>query len=111
MSKVVKKRVWWTPVEVADLIGYKVYVVPAGEAITDQSYFVSVPKDKPLVGGKMSMTVPDDFTGFNFEEDKPYQIGISSVDDNQGESDPFLLSSSFDFVPPPAPLDGGIVDA
>ena len=109
--KVTKRKIWWNPVQAVDLVGYKIYIAPAADGITDSSFSMMVPKDKALDGnGKMFLGVPDEIPAFSFLEDVQYKIGIAAVDDNQGESNSFLLSASFDFVPPPTPSDGGIAD-
>lgn len=102
MSKIIKKEIFWTPVEGSDVVGYRVYI---GKHDTPFSY------DLPFVESfDSSVVVPDSFPPNTFDEDTTYSIFITAVDDVENESDPLVLSAPFDFVAPNPPASGGIRD-
>ena len=59
------------------------------------------------VSGKPQITLPDDWPEFP-KEPGTYYVGITSKDDVGNQSDPFLSSGVFRFIPPPSPSKGGI---
>ena len=61
---------------------------------------------KPVIG-KTELFVPDEWPEFP-KEPGTYHIGITSRDDAENQSDPFLLSGLFKFLGPPSPSKGGI---
>lgn len=109
MAIIVKKRIYWTPVVAADLVGYRVRVAKAGISFSKDLPYVSI--GTTVAGdGKMELIAPDGFPAGTFQEDTDYQIWISSVDRGGNEANPFLLVSYLDFVPPPPVTDGGLSD-
>jgi len=107
MPLIRKRRIWWEPVS-----GVSSYVVYAG---ADQSAFdlnnfkwESTPGIiSKVISGKNEVIIPDEWAEFP-NGDGTYYIGISSRDEVGNQSDPFVSSGQFKFVPPPAPQKGGI---
>ena len=102
MSKIVQKQIWWDPVDAADLAGYRVYTALAGNAFSYNLPFIET--DAPDVNA------PEDFPADTFATEADYSIWVTALDIGGNESDPLALSGRFDFIPPPAPVNGGIRD-
>ena len=102
-----KRRIWWEPVPEA--ASYVVYVIK-DDKIHDPAKFLweNTPDvvSKPVIG-KTELIVPDEWPEFP-KEPGTYHIGITSRDDAENQSDPFLLSGLFKFLAPPSPTKGGI---
>ena len=102
-----KRRIWWEPVPEAT--SYVVYV-SKDNRIRDPAKFLweNTPDvvSKPVIG-KTELFVPDEWPEFPTEPGT-YHIGITSRDDAENQSDPFLLSGLFKFLAPPSPTKGGI---
>jgi hypothetical protein len=102
-----KRRIWWEPVPEAT--SYVVYV-SKDEKIHDPARFLweNTPDivSKPVIG-KTELIVPDEWPEFPTEPGT-YHIGITSRDDVENQSDPFLLSGLFKFLAPPSPSKAGI---
>jgi len=107
MPLIHKKRIWWEPV--AEATSYVVYVFK-GEKMIDPANFSweNTPGiiSKQVIG-KTELIIPDEWPEF---PSKPgtYHIAITSKDDVENESDPFLLSGVFKFIAPPSPPKAGI---
>ena len=107
MPLIRKQRIWWEPV--SEATSYVVY------ASTDQATFD--PNNFrwgstsgvifKIVTGKTELIIPDEWPEFPGEQGT-YYIGITSRDEVGNESDPFLSSGLFKFIPPPSPTKGGI---
>lgn len=104
MAKVLKKRIWWSPVPGSDVVGYRVYVAP-----TPQTHNYSGPYVEVVGADKAEIVAPDGFPAGTFTEDADYNVWITTLDDVGNESDPLALSGHLDFIPPSAPAQGGIV--
>lgn len=103
MAKIVKRRIWWDhPVDVPDLAGYRVYIALAPVTF---GYDLSNIETGP---DRLEVIAPDDFPAGTFDQEGDYFIWITAFDEVGNESDPLALSARFDFIPPPAPLNGGI---
>jgi len=102
MSKISKKRIFWSPVEGEDVVGYRVYVAPETALFSYGLSFVETPETH--------VTAPDSFPSGTFDIDQVYNVWITAVDDVGNESDPLALISPFDFVAPSSPSSGGISD-
>ncbi len=102
-----KRRIWWEPVPEA--ASYVVYV-SKDDKINDPAKFLweNTPDivSKPVIG-KTELVVPDEWPEFPMEPGT-YHIGITSRDDVENQSDPFLMSGLFKFLAPPSPSKGGI---
>lgn len=102
-----KRRIWWEPV--SEATSYVVYV-SKDDRIRDPAKFLweNTPDvvSKPVIG-KTELIVPDEWPEFP-KEPGTYHIGITSRDDVENQSDPFLLSGLFKFLAPPSPSKGGI---
>jgi hypothetical protein len=59
------------------------------------------------VVGKTEIIIPDEWPEFPIEPGT-YHVGITSTDEAGNQSNPFLMSGRFKFVPPPPPRKGGI---
>lgn len=107
MAFIRKKRIWWESVPEAS--GYVVYV-SKDRTIFDPGRFSWEATEgvisKP-VEGKTEIIIPEDWPEFPAEPGT-YHIGITSRDDAGNQSDPFLSSGVFKFIPPPPPVKGGI---
>jgi DNA-binding NarL/FixJ family response regulator len=104
---VLKRRIWWESVPEAS--SYRVYV-SKDRTLLEPDHFLweTTPGIiSKLVTGKTDLIIPDEWPEFP-KEPGTYHIGITSRDDLGNQSDPFLLSGSFKFFAPPAPLRGGI---
>ncbi|MGB7575467.1 MAG: hypothetical protein WBN53_16570 [Thermodesulfobacteriota bacterium] len=102
-----KRRIWWEPVPEAT--SYVVYV-SKDDRIRDPAKVLweNTPDvvSKPVIG-KTELIVPDEWPEFP-KEPGTYHIGITSRDDVENQSDPFLLSGLFKFLAPSSPSKGGI---
>jgi hypothetical protein len=98
MPLVLKRRVWWEPVP-----GASSYVVYLSEdrAIFEPDTFLweTTPGiiSKRVIG-KTEVILPDDWPEFP-KEPGTYYIGITSRDDLGNQSNPFLVSGSFNSLP------------
>jgi hypothetical protein len=102
-----KRRIWWEPV--SEATSYVVYVTPE-KTLFDKNNFMwdSTPGIIfKVVTGKTELIIPDEWSEFPTEQGT-YYIGITSRDDMGNQSDPFLSSGLFKFLPPPPPKKGGI---
>jgi hypothetical protein len=59
------------------------------------------------VVGKTELIIPDEWPEFPAEPGT-YYVGVTSKDDLGNQSDPFVSSGVFRFVPLPPPTKGGI---
>ena len=102
-----KRRIWWEPVPEAT--SYVVYVSKGNKTYDPEKFLWEKTPDivSKVVIGKMELIVPDQWPEFP-KEPGTYHIGITSRDDVGNQSDPFLLSGSFNFLAPPSPSKGGI---
>jgi hypothetical protein len=102
-----KRRIWWGPV--SEATSYVVYV-SKDDKIHDPAKFLweNTPDIvfKPVIG-KADLIIPDEWPEFP-KEPGTYYIGITSRDDVENQSDPFLLSGLFKFLAPPSPSKGGV---
>ncbi len=107
MPMIRKRRIWWELVS-----GVTSYVVYAS---TDQTVFdpnnftwESTPGIIfKVVTGKSELIIPDEWPEFPAEQGM-YYIGITSRDDAENQSDPFVSSGLFKFSAPLAPSKGGV---
>jgi hypothetical protein len=60
-----------------------------------------------VIRGKNEVLIPDEWSEFPHGEGTCY-IGVTSKDDVGNQSDPFVSSGLFNFIPPSAPKKGGI---
>lgn len=104
MPKIVKRRIWWDPVNVDDLVGYRVYYAPAQTPFDYSLPYII----KERITDGCEAVAPDDFPVGVFNQEAQYSIWVTAVDEVGNESDPLALSGRFDFIPPPAPSNGGI---
>ena len=100
--RIVKRRIWWEPVPVVDLVNYRIYWALTPTPFGYELPAIEAPKEVTEV------VAPTDFPEGTFEVDGDYNIWVTAVDEVGNESDPLALSGRFDFTPPPAPLSGGI---
>jgi hypothetical protein len=107
MPLIRKRRIWWEPV--SEATSYVVYVSKDSK-IRDPAKFSweNTPGiiSKPVIG-KTELIIPDEWPEFPMKPGT-YHIGITSRDDVGNQSDPFLSSGRFKFIPPPPPSKGGI---
>ncbi|MGZ6231342.1 MAG: hypothetical protein ACXWMO_11320 [Syntrophales bacterium] len=107
MQLVIKRKVWWKAVPEAS--GYVAYV-SVDRTIFEPDHFLWETTPGIIskrVNGKTELILPDDWPEFP-QEPGLYYIGITSRDDLGNQSHPFIVSSSFKFLAPPAPSQGGI---
>jgi hypothetical protein len=107
MPLIHKRRIWWEPV--SEIASYVVYA-SADRAIFDPNNFMWEATPGvifKMVNGKTELIIPDEWPEFPMDPGT-YHIGITSRDDGGNQSDPFLSSGVFKFIPPPPPLKGGI---
>ncbi len=105
--RVLKRRIWWASVPEAS--SYGVYV-SKDRTLLEPNHFsweTTPGIISKRVIGKTELIIPDEWPEFPTEPGT-YHIGITSRDDLGNLSDPFLLSGSFKFFAPSAPLRGGI---
>jgi hypothetical protein len=107
MPLIRKRRIWWEPV--LEVTSYVVYA-STDKTVFDPNNFLwdATPGIIfKVVIGKTELIIPDDWPEFPTEQGT-YYIGITSRDDAGNQSDPFLSSGLFKFIPPPPPMKGGI---
>ncbi len=102
-----KRRIWWEPVPEAT--SYVVYVSKDDKIHDPTKFWWENTPDivSKLVIAKTELIVPDEWPEFP-KEPGTYRIGITSRDDVENQSDPFLMSGLFKFLAPPSPSKGGI---
>jgi hypothetical protein len=107
MAFVRKRRIWWESVPGAT--GYVVYVSkdPTRFDSTQFSWEGTQGIISRAVDGKTELIIPDEWPEFPTEQGT-YYIGITSRDEVGNQSDPFVSSGLFKFIPPPPPTKGGI---
>jgi hypothetical protein len=107
MAFIRKRRIWWE--SVPEATSYVVYVTQDRSKF-DPNHFSWEGTPGILskqVTGKTELIIPDDWPEFPGELGT-YYIGITSKDEVGNQSDPFLSSGQFKFLPPPPPPKGGI---
>jgi hypothetical protein len=107
MPLIRKRRIWWEPV--LEVTSYVVYA-SSEKTVFDPNNFLwgATPGIIfKVVTGKTELIIPDEWPEFPTEQGT-YYIGITSRDDAGNQSDPFLLSGLFKFIPPLPPAKGGI---
>ena len=107
MPSIRKRCIWWEPVPEAS--GYVIYV-SMDRNIFDSPNFLWESSPGILfksVVGKTQIIIPDEWPEFP-KEPGTYHVGITSKDDLGNQSDPFLSSAVFKFIPPMSPSKGGI---
>jgi hypothetical protein len=107
MPLIRKRKVWWEPVSGAT--SYVVYV-SKDDAIFNSPKFCWAATPGVLskqVAGKTELVIPDEWPEFP-QEQGIYHIGITSKDEAENESDPFVSSGLFKLFAPPPPVKGGI---
>ena len=102
-----KRRIWWEAVPEAT--SYVVYVSKDSTRF-DSTQFLW--EETPgiisrAVHGKNELIIPDEWPEFPAESGT-YYVGITSKDDAGNQSDPFVSSGAFKFMPPSPPTKGGI---
>ena len=107
MPLIRKRRIWWEPV--AGVSSYVVYAGAKQSAFAPDNFMWEATQGivSKVVTGKNEVLVPDEWPEFPNGDGTCY-IGITSKDDVGNQSDPFVSSGTFKFVPPPAPEKGGI---
>ena len=107
MAFIRKRRIWWE--SVPEATGYVVYACkdPAKFECDHFSYEATQGVISKAVNGKTEIIIPDEWPEFPVEEGT-YYVGITSKDVVGNQSDPFLSSGLFKFIPPPSPGKGGI---
>ena len=107
MPFICKRRLWWEPVPEA--VSYVIQVYK-GDKILDPSKvsWEALPGIvSKSISGKTELIIPDEWPEFPAEPGT-YHIAIKARDEVGNQSDPFLLSGRFKFLPPPSPSKGGI---
>jgi hypothetical protein len=102
-----KRRIWWEPV--AEATSYVVYVSKDGEVFEPARFsWGNTPGiiSRPVIG-KTDLVIPDEWPEFPIQPGI-YHIAITSRDDVENQSNPFLLSGHFKLVAPPSPSRSGI---
>jgi hypothetical protein len=107
MPIVRRRRIWWEPV--LEATSYVVYVTPEKTSFEKNHFKWDATPGIifKVVTGKTELIIPDEWPEFPTEQGT-YYIGITSRDDIGNQSDPFLSSGLFKFLPPPPPKKGGI---
>lgn len=102
-----KRRIWWEPV--SEVTSYVVYVTTEKTLFEKKNFMWDATPGIifKVVTGKTELIIPDEWPEFPTEQGT-YHIGITSRDDIGNQSDPFLSSGPFKFLPPPPPKKGGI---
>ncbi len=102
-----KRRIWWEPV--SEATSYVVYVTTEKTLFEKNNFRWDATAGIifKVVTGKTELIVPDEWPEFPTEQGT-YYIGITSRDDAGNQSDPFVSSGVFKFIPPPPPKKGGI---
>ncbi|MFB3885169.1 MAG: hypothetical protein ACE144_08065 [Thermodesulfobacteriota bacterium] len=107
MPLIRKRRIWWDPV--SEATSYVVYA-STDKTVFDPNRFSWEATPGiifKVVTGKTDLVIPDEWPEFPTEQGA-YYIGITSRDDIGNQSDPFLSSGEFKFVPPSPPMRGAI---
>lgn len=107
MAFIRKRRIWWE--SVPEATSYVVYV-SQDRTKFDPNHFSWEATSGTLskqVTGKTELIVPDEWPEFPTEAGT-YYIGITSKDEVGNQSDPFVSSGPFKFLPPSPPAKGGI---
>ncbi len=107
MALIRKRRIWWE--HVPEAASYVVYVSRDRDVFDPNRFAWEATPGvifKPVTG-KTELTIPDDWPEFPTESGA-YHIGITSKDELENQSDPFVSSAQFKFRSPPSPLKGGI---
>ena len=102
-----KRRIWWE--SVPEATNYVVYV-SKDRNLFDPSNFTWEATPGVIsksINSKTEVVIPDEWPEFP-KEPAEYYIGITARDEVGNQSDPFVSSGQFKFVPPPAPQKGGI---
>ncbi len=107
MPVIRKRRIWWEPV--SEATSYVVYVTQEKALLEKKNFMWDATPGIifKVVTGKTELIIPDEWPEFPTEQGT-YYIGIASRDDAGNQSDPFLSSGLFKFLPPPPPKKGGI---
>jgi len=102
-----KRRIWWEPV--SEATSYVVYATPEKTLFEKNNFMWDATPGIifKVVTGKTELIIPDEWPEFPTEQGT-YYIGITSRDDTGNQSDPFLSSGLFKFLPPSPPRRGGI---
>ncbi len=107
MAFIRKRRIWWE--SVPEATGYMVYVSkdPARFDPIHSSEEGTQGVISKAADGKTELIIPDEWPEFPAEPGT-YYIAITSRDEVGNQSDPFISSGLFKFIPPPPPTKGGI---
>jgi hypothetical protein len=107
MPLIRRRLIWWNPVPSTN--SYMVYASKDSTTFDSANFLWEATPGiiYKLVIGKTEIIIPDEWPEFPGEPGT-YHIGITSKDEVGNQSDPFLLSGLFKFIPPPPPLRGGI---
>jgi hypothetical protein len=102
-----KRRIWWE--SVPEATSYVVYASKDSEVMDPAKFsWGNTPSIiSKQVKGKTELIIPNEWPEFPVEPGS-YYLAITSKDDAENESDPFLLSGVFKLVAPPTPPRGGI---
>ena len=102
-----KRRIWWD--FVPEATGYMVYVSKDRTRFDPNQFSWEGTQGiiSKAVDGKTELIIPDQWSEFPAEPGT-YYIGITSRDDVGNQSDPFVSSGLFKFIPPSPPAKGGI---
>ena len=102
-----KRRIWWEPVREAT--SYVVYVGKDCDVFDPArlSWLNTPGIIARSVIGKTELVIPDEWPEFPIQPGI-YYIAITSRDDVENQSNPFLLSGLFKLVAPPSPSRSGI---
>jgi len=107
MPLIRRRRIWWEPV--LEVTSYILYA-STNKTVFDPNNFLWEATPGiifKVVTGKTELIIPDEWPEFPTEQGT-YYIGITSRDEVGNQSDPFLSSGLFKFIPPPPPMKGGI---
>ena len=96
MAKIKKRRISWKASESSQVIGYKLYWAPIGELNYDSKH--------ARLGNVTEITLPDDVASFA-PGSGPIELGITSIDELENESDMVTLKAPYQFNVPTAPGD------
>ena len=107
MALIRKRRIWWE--SVPEATGYVVYVSKDSTTFDPNRFAWEATQGiiSKAVEGRTELIIPDEWPEFPAQAGI-YYIGITSRDDTGNQSDPFVSSGLFKFLPPPSPKKGGI---
>jgi hypothetical protein len=107
MPLINKRRIWWEPV--SEATSYVIYASVDKTVFNPNNFkWEATPGIIfKVVTGKTELVIPDEWPEFPMEQGMCY-VGITSRDDVGNQSDPFVSSGLFRFIPPAAPSKGGI---